>query len=103
MDSHLFVATWNDTRKDGRTLPGYIMTDESICADNLDGEARAMACSGLSRQLWYHNIRTSAIVHASTGLCLSVSRPPELRDGVSVHACDGSSEQQWTFESVPWN
>lgn len=102
-DAHLWVATWNNTRKDGRTSPGYLMSDESICVDQLDGEGRAMACSGLSRQLWYHNMRTNAIVHGNSGLCLSVSRPPEPPGEVSVHSCDGSSEQQWTLLPEIWN
>lgn len=80
-----------------------IMSDESICLDNIDGDARAMACSGMSRQLWYHNLRTNAIVHGNTGLCLSLAHAPEPSGGVSARTCDGSSEQQWTFESVPWH
>jgi hypothetical protein len=102
-DPHLWVATWNSTYKNSHTHSGYVMTDESICLDQLDGEGRAMACSGMSRQLWHHNLRTGAIVHANTETCLSLSRPPEALGGVSTHACDGSSEQQWTFEAVPWN
>ena len=106
-DAHLWVATWNDTRdKDSgghNTYPGYIMSDESVCIDNVEGEARAMACSAFSRQLWYHNSRTEAIVHGNSGLCLSVGRTPEPPDEISVHKCDGSSEQQWRFQTEPWN
>lgn len=101
-EAHLWVATWNGTQRDGRTYPGYLMSDESMCVDHLDGEARAMACSGLSKQLWYHNMKSNAIVHGNTGLCLSVSRPPEP-PGISVHTCDGSSEQQWILQSESWS
>jgi len=79
------------------------MSDESICLDNIDGEARAMACSGMSRQLWYHNIRSNEIVHGNTGLCLALAHAPEPSGGVSLHTCDGSSEQQWSMQSVPWD
>lgn len=103
-DPHLWVGSWDQSsRKDGRTHSGYVMTDESICLDQLDGEGRAMACSGMSRQLWHHNLRTGALVHDNTETCLSISRPPEALGGVSTHECDGSSEQKWIFESVAWN
>ncbi|XP_057371576.1 polypeptide N-acetylgalactosaminyltransferase 1-like [Daphnia carinata] len=102
-EAHLWVATWNSTKKDGRTHVGYIMSDESLCVDDLDGEARAMACSGFSKQLWHHNLRTNAIVHGNSGRCLSISRPPETPGEVSVHNCDGSSEQQWTLQSESWS
>ena len=100
-DAKLWVGTWNSTHRDGRTNSGFLMGDESICLDHIDGEGRAMACSGLSRQLWYHNQRTNAVVHVDSGRCLSIAKHPEP-SGVSVHDCDASADQQWVFESVAW-
>jgi len=79
------------------------MTDESVCVDNLDGEARAMACSGLHRQMWYHDLKSNTIVHVDTGLCLSLARASEEAVQVAVYTCDTSSDQHWILDSVPWH
>lgn len=79
------------------------MTDESVCVDNLDSEARAMPCSGLHRQLWYHDLKSNTIVHVDTGMCLSLARPSRTGVQVAVYSCDASADQQWFLDSVPWH
>ena len=102
-DAQLWVASWSTAFQNQKSSYGFLMTDESVCVDNLDGEARAMACSGLHRQLWYHDMKSDTIVHVDTAMCLSLARPSQASLQVAVYTCDGSSDQQWLLQSVPWH
>ncbi|XP_034945804.1 polypeptide N-acetylgalactosaminyltransferase 3 isoform X2 [Chelonus insularis] len=90
------------------TKDGVIMTDESVCLDAPEHDTKherpkvkVMACSGLLRQKWNYDEKTKTLKHTSSDMCLHVASDSE--EGPVIAACNGNIEQQWKFQSIPWN
>ncbi len=81
---------------------GFIMGDESVCLDapsakDADASVRFQACSELERQKWRVDDSAMSVVHEASGKCLS-HPSAGTSDALVLQACDGGSEQRWTFE-----
>ncbi|XP_037074927.1 polypeptide N-acetylgalactosaminyltransferase 3-like [Pollicipes pollicipes] len=102
------ASNWYTPQLFVMTMEGYIMTDESVCLDvpdggqqEAEGRARLHGCSQLSRQKWYHDQKTSELVHVDSAKCLDLPTAANP-ESLVVMACSGAPSQRWTLERVPW-
>ncbi|CAG9863627.1 unnamed protein product [Phyllotreta striolata] len=88
------------------TQEGLIMTDDSLCLDapnkpSADAiEVRIVACHKFPRQKWRYHAKTKEIRHNSSNKCLDVKLG--AKENIILVECDGSVNQKWILEPVPW-
>ncbi|XP_003745400.1 polypeptide N-acetylgalactosaminyltransferase 13 [Galendromus occidentalis] len=88
------------------TGEGYLMTDESVCLDSPEGyedtNVVMIACQGIQRQKWRFDVKTGAIMHLSSRLCLDLPSKSSP-DGLTLQKCSPKKTQRWIMEKAGWN